>query len=347
MRKWLIGSVLWCFSLMAWGNSCNELLRDDRPESYTATSNDTPWDIFDIFLKNYWLWSEACGVNHPISNYNDIHPGDVIKLTQVDNKPQLMVIRKTWPFDERKTIKLSPDSQSHSLTSVTPLIPLNKISEFFNNSQILNSPEVLDKAPYVIGGKAGRLMSTLGNIIYARGVLKDTVNVGVYRKQDIFVDPETKEVLGVIALDVGSATLKHVNGSFLTLNITRSSEEILRGDRLLLIEKQRQPSSLTPSTLPQKNLQARIIHIVKGTNKIGKFDNVIINKGERENIKPGYIMAIYVNTQIHDTFTNETLSLPSDKIGLLMVYRTFEKLSYGIVLQAKQPITLGLLLKAP
>lgn len=338
---------MWCFSLMAWGSACNDLLRDDRPESYTATSDDTLWDISGIFIKNHWLWPEVCGMNHPFANYDEIHPGDVITLTYINGKPLLVVNYKKRSSNDHRTIKLSPDSRSHSLTSTIPPIPLNQISEFLSNSRIISLPEILDQAPYIIAEESERLMSTVGNIVYARGVLKETPNVGIYRKQDTLVDPETKEVLGIMAINVGSATVKHVNGNILTLKITRSSEEILTDDRLLLPEKLKKMPSLIPSTLEQKDLQARIINVIGGVSQIGQLSNVIINKGKRENMKPGHVMAIYTEAQIRDHVTKEVIELPPEQVGLLMIYRTFEKLSYGIVLQAKKPLRIGLLLKAP
>ena len=41
------------------------------------------------------------------------------------------------------------------------------------------------------------------------------------------------------------------------------------------------------------------------------------------------------------------IKLPNERVGLLMVFRTFDRVSYGLVMQASEPITNADLVETP
>ncbi|WP_211830082.1 LysM peptidoglycan-binding domain-containing protein [Kistimonas asteriae] len=349
MKKLLLGCVLWSLSMIAWGEASDEMFRDDRPESYTVVPGDTLWEISGRFLKSPWRWPEVWDMNSQINNPHLIYPGDVINLVYIDGKPHLTVSRNGQSATgDGRTIKLIPKIRKQRLADAIPAIPLDAISGFLSHSRIVSIPETLTNAPYIVSGKEDRLISAAGDLIYARGVVEDEITrFGVYRKQQVITDLETNEVLGIMALGLGSATLKKVNGDLLSLRVTRASEEIRGGDRLLVSEERGLAPSFMPSVPEDREMRARILHVISGVNQIGRFHNVIINKGERENLKTGNVMAIYKDVEVRDRFADEVITLPPERVGVLMVYRTFEKVSYGVVLKASQPLRIGDLLKAP
>ena len=70
------------------------------------------------------------------------------------------------------------------------------------------------------------------------------------------------------------------------------------------------------------------------------MDVVVINKGDREGMKVGHVLAIYrKGEQVRDDFTKETVQLPDTRAGLLMVFRTFDKVSYALVLKANKALS--------
>lgn len=348
MKKLLLKSVLWCFALVVLAASGDDMFRDDRPDSYTVRAGDTLWDISAKFLKNPWRWPEVWKANKNIDNPDKIYPGDVIGLINDNGKSSLTISRDGNPPKKRRTIKISPKARKRPHVDAIPAVSTEMVNVFLSESRIVSDSEILDQAPYVISGEFDRKLSSVGDRIYVRGVLKEGVSsMGVYRKNKAIIDPETNELLGVLALKVGVVALKHVDGDLLTFEITHSLGAILSGDRLLTSENRKIDLSFMLGVQSAEKMEARIVDVIKGVRYIGMFDNVIINKGERDKVVLGNFMTIYESVVLNDRFSGNEIVMPSGNVGLLMIYRVFEKLSYGVVLKAEKPIKTGSLLKTP
>ena len=75
--------------------------------------------------------------------------------------------------------------------------------------------------------------------------------------------------------------------------------------------------------------------------QIGQYDVVILNKGARDNLKEGNVLAIYKTGElVRDRIQNERVRLPDERAGLLMVFRVYERMSYGIVLNAQRQLAI-------
>ena len=123
-----------------------------------------------------------------------------------------------------------------------------------------------------------------------------------------------------------------------TLGLNRTTEEVRRGDRLLPDEERKISSNFYPSA-PEDDVDGYIISVEGGVSQIGSMDVVVLNKGTREGLDVGHVLAIYrVGEQVRDVVTNEIVKVPDTRAGLLMVFRTFEKVSYGLVLTASRPL---------
>ena len=117
-----------------------------------------------------------------------------------------------------------------------------------------------------------------------------------------------------------------------------SREEIQIGDRILPTEERRLQSTFYPSA-PAEDVNGQIISVFGGVTQVGQFDVVVLNRGEREGLEPGHVLAIYKRGALaRDRIANEVIRLPSERAGLLMVFRTFEKLSYGLVLETERAL---------
>jgi nucleoid-associated protein YgaU len=329
-------SVMTVFSF-SWGQQAdNEVkLRKDHPERYTVVKGDTLWDISNTFLETPWLWPEIWHVNPQIDNPHLIYPGDVISLIYLDGKPRLTVERG----EESRTVKLSPSIHVTPHTEAIPSIPLDAIDTFLSNSRIV-LPGALEDAPYVVAGAHNRLIVGAGDFLYARGEFADDVPVyGVYRKGDVYVDPLTDEVLGVQARDIGTVKVKSVEGDIATSTVTRTTEEIRVKDRLLAHEERLIDSSFFPSP-PKAEIEGIILAVEGGVSQVGKTDVVVLNRGAREGLQVGNVLAVYKKGALtRDPVANEVVVLPEERAGLLMVFRTFEKLSFGLVLEAELPLS--------
>jgi len=71
---------------------------------------------------------------------------------------------------------------------------------------------------------------------------------------------------------------------------------------------------------------------------------VAINRGSRDGVEAGHVLAILkAGARLIDK-TDEArpeLKLPDERNGLLMVFRTFEKLSYALVLEITDGVKVG------
>lgn len=310
-------------------------LKDPVPATYTVVKGDTLWDISSTFLKNPWLWPEIWHVNAQIQNPHLIYPGDVIRLIYVEGKPRLTL------DTSGRIYKLSPQARVLSQGEAISTIPLDEINSFLSRSRI-TEPGELEAAPYVLAGMDEHLIVGAGDRLYARGTFEEGPKVyGVYRKGEDFIDPETGEHLGVLAEDIGTTSLLTTEGEVSTLKVSRTTEEIRAGDRFLRQEERAIDSTFYPSA-PSTDIHAVILAVEKGLHQVGNLDVVVINRGEREGMVPGNVLAIYKRGgRIRDRVTGERVNLPDERAGILMVFRVFDKVSLGIVLEAYRGISVA------
>ena len=351
MKKIFIGVIAAALlSLNVWAQDA--LLRDGHPDEYTVKRGDTLWDISSTFLKSPWKWPEIWHANPQIENPHLIYPGDLIKLIYIDGEARLTSERtlKLIPGAGgaiNGTEKLSPQVRIVQNEAAITAIPLDRIDSFLSRSRIVESEKMLDKAPYILAGPQKRLVSGAGDEAYARGDFKDLTNFGVFRKGEFYYDPKTREVLGLYALGVGAVSIKSMKGDIARVDVVRANEELRIGDKLLPSEDRSTNSTFFPSG-PDTEITGFIIGVEGGVQQVGKYNVVMINRGDREGIKVGNVLAIYKKGEVVvDRVTGGKVSLPDERAGLLMVFRTFRKMSFALVLEADRPLAVGDSLQNP
>ena len=312
-------------------------LRNDHPERYTVQPGDTLWDISARFLEEPWNWPEIWSVNPQVENPHLIYPGDVLELTWVDGEPRLQRASDTDPSD--RVVKLSPRVRSEPLDTPIPTIPLDAIQTFLSNNRIVEDG-ALENAPYVLEGEDRRVISGSGDRVYVRGDGTKGQVMGVFRRGTRHRDPQTGEFLGQEARAIGRGQITATDGQVLSVDLTRTNEEVKPKDRLLPTEDRKITTRFQPSA-PEQKIRGRMIDVEDGVTNIGQYNVVTINKGEREGLEPGHVLAVFKKgNQTRDPVTNELIQLPSERAGVLMVFRTYEKLSYGLVLEANEHLKL-------
>ena len=324
-------------SFFSWADDA--LLKTGHPDEYTVKKGDTLWDISGTFLNSPWLWPEIWHVNPQIENPHLIFPGDLIKLIYLDGQPRLTLERtlKMVPG----TTKLSPSIRVQHTEDAISSIPLDKIEVFLSRSRIVE-PGVLEASPYILAGQQQHVIVGAGDRAYARGDFDSAYsNYGVYRKGDTFKDPVTKELLGVYAKGVGTVAVTNTEGDVATLDVIRTYEEVRPGDQLLPSEDRSVDSVFFPSA-PDVDIEAQIIAVEGGVTQVGKYNVVMINRGEREGLQIGNVMAIYKTGEVvADRVRGGKVALPDERAGLLMVFRTFEKMSFALVLEADRALAVN------
>ena len=337
MRIILISGCLLLASLFSSLSAADEVaLAEDAPAIYIVKKGDTLWDIAGLFLRDPWRWQDLWEINTQIENPHLIFPGDQLYLVYVDGKPKLRVRRG----ETSRTVKLTPQMRIEPLDRAIPVIPLEEIGAGLAEHRIV-SPGTLEAAPYVVAGDQRHLLSGPGDRLHARGTFPEGESgFGIVRPGQAYVDPITQEILGFEALDIGSGRLLDQHDFEVSrLEVTRIREEVRIGDRLLANESREVSASFQPHAGEQDLNGAFMIAVAGGVNQIGTLALVAINKGERDGVNDGQVMAIYrAGETVRDPVLNENVVMPEVRSGLLMVFRTFEKMSYGIVLKSNRPL---------
>ncbi|MFP6847960.1 MAG: LysM peptidoglycan-binding domain-containing protein [Pseudomonas sp.] len=332
MRKSLLALLLLAASGLA---QAEVQLKDGHPDRYTVVKGDTLWDISGKFLSQPWKWPEIWHANPQVENPHLIYPGDQLSLVYIDGQPRLMLNRG----ESRGTIKLSPQVRSTPMAEAIPAIPLEAINSFLLSNRIVDTPEQFQAAPYIVAGNAERVVSGAGDRVYARGSFVQAAPIyGIFRQGKTYTDPDTKEFLGINADDIGSGEIVAEEGDIATMTLTRSTQEVRLGDRLFPTEERAINSTFMPGE-PSAEINGVIIDVPRGVTQIGQFDVVTINKGARDGLSEGNVLAIYKTGEtVRDRVTGESVKIPDERSGLLMVFRTYDKLSYGLVLGASRSL---------
>lgn len=330
-------------------------LRDDVPSQYVVKKGDTLWDISSMFLRDPWLWPEIWYFNPQIDNPHLIYPGDILTLVYVNGKPQLRLTREgTTPEQPRipaglGTEKLSPKIRTESLEKAIPTIPISAIEPFLINPRVISKKE-LEKAPYIVSSLDQHLVSAEGHTVYARKLnYTEDVRYNIFRPGRVFRDPNTNEVLGYETTLVSEAKLMK-SGDPATLLITRSVRETLNGDRILPADRGRVNYNFIPKP-PTTDVEGQIIALVDAVSQTAQRQVVVINLGEREDMEAGTVLAIdQRGEEIRDPYARggrRFVKLPDHRAGLLMVFRVFERVSYGLIVDSTRVVHLNDMVRNP
>ncbi len=319
------------------------VLRDGHPDRHVVVKGDTLWDISEEFLASPWLWPEIWYVNPQIENPHLIYPGDVITLVYVDGKPQLRVQRG------KGTFKLSPRVREERLDKAIPTIPIDAIQQFLTQPLVADQ-STMENAAYVVSSADEHLITGRGDRIYARGLADGQGDrYHVFRPGDAYVDPVTNEVLGYEAMYLGDGSVEKF-GDPATLKLTRTTREINIGDRLMPMSHEDVYAYFTPHS-PADTVEGTIISVVDGVSQIGQYQIVVLNRGTREGVDVGTVFEIHqAGDRIIDQVSKErnaSVKLPDEKAGTLMVFRTFDKVSFGLIMKATSALHVGDIVRTP
>ena len=330
-----IGLFLWLVSASVMSAVT---LKADHPNQHTVVRGDTLWDISGLFLNNPWQWPEIWEVNPQIKNPHLIYPGDVIILQYRAGQPFLSMSRG------QRTVKLSPKVRPVMIDTPISTIPFDAIKPFLRRPQVLGD-DALNQAGYVVAAIEERLISGAGDRVYARGLNTYAASdeYSVFRQGKTYYDPDTNELLGYEALYGADATLLK-SGDPATLELGSVTREVRTGDRLLPSVADEASGNFTLS-FPKRRIEGKILAVLGGVSQIGQYQVAVLNRGAREGLVPGHVIAIH---QAGDTVRDyvsekrgEQVTLPDEYAGTAMVFKSFEKVSYVLVMKAVRAIHIG------
>ncbi len=318
-------------------------LKEGHPDRYVVVKGDTLWDISAKFLDSPWLWPEIWYANPQIENPHLIYPGDVINLVYVDGKPQLRLQRG------KATFKLTPKARVERLDKAIPTIPIDAIQQFLTQPLVVDE-NTMENAAYVVSSAGEHLIVGGGDRIYVRGISADQGSrYNVFRPGDAYVDPDSGEVLGYEAMYLGDGRSERF-GDPSTVKLDRTTREINIGDRVMPMSHENVYAYFTPHA-SKSDTEGTVISVVDGVSQIGQYHIVVINRGKRENVDVGTVFAIEQRgARIPDQVSEDSkdlVQLPDERAGLLMVFRTFDKVSFALVMKATSALHVGDRIRTP
>ena len=218
-----------------------------------------------------------------------------------------------------------------------------------------------------MAAQEGRVLLSKGDRAYVRGPAELPVGLGnvkrlndfrVFRNATPLKDPVSGEILGYEAQYVGKAEVVKgesrtqttnkegkvsVEINPATIDIVISKEEMRVGDRLLP-EPERVLTTYMPRA-PSTPIEARIISVYgSGVANAAQNQVVAISRGSRDGMESGHVLAILKNgEQLIDKTTEakEPITLPNERNGLAMVFRTFDRVSYALILDITDGVKVG------
>lgn len=333
----LVGGIL---ATTVWAQ--DSVVNPKHPETYTVVNGDTLWDISGKFLTNPWLWPEVWYVNPQIENPHLIYPGDLITLSYDANGRPVLSLK---PGDRRgmKAVKLSPGVRATPLDTSIPTIPFSEVEPFVT-FPLVTSKEEFEKYPYMVSAADEHEIAGAGDRVYVRGTVgKAETAYVVFRQGEALVDPTTKEVLGYEGIYVGTAEKVRDDKEVSTFNVIKSDREVRKGDRFVAVPDVNLFTRFQPKAADQDS-NGEILRVFDGVTQIGQYNVVILNRGERENVQVGDVFNVWqTGKKVRDTTkdSKEMVQLPDEKAGIVMVFRTFEKVSYALVMRATRAMHTG------
>lgn len=343
-------------------------LKPDAPDRYTVQRGDTLWGISGRYLDKPWNWPQLWDMNRDqVRNPHRIFPGDVLVLDRSTGRLNI------------DTVKLSPSVRREDLAQAVPTIQPGAINAFLSRPMVVSESE-LESAPRIMATEENRVAVGAGNIAFAKGLTKDKgLNWQIYRRGDKLVDPDTGESLGYMALYLGEARVRQF-GDISRIEIVNSTQEIYTDDRLVPVSRALPQFAYVPRSPTAKvqgrvvslhdNLWETgkyfVVALSKGAKDGLEVGHVLAlyrsQNAARYNLRTSPLFGregltgnderrvfyeerltprdgpLYAKgTTINDA---ELATLPDERYGLVMIFRTFDRASFALVMESNRPVSI-------
>jgi hypothetical protein len=341
---------------------------ENAPQSYTVQKGDTLWGISGKFLRDPWRWPDVWRLNREqIRNPHLIYPGDIVRLDYVNGQPRLSLASSGGAGGPRDTVRLSPSVRSTPLDrEAIPTIPPGDIEPFLTRPMITGPDGLKGAAEIVAGRDRSRIVRGEGDRIYVVGIDSKAGDLWhIYRPVGPLRSLDRKETLGHEYRYLGSGRVERFSEEVSTMLVENAVEEIFVGDRL--IPAPRETIVNYAPHAPSRDIEGRIISTIRDTVEMARGSIVTIDKGASDGVDVGTVLAVYRGVDpIPDPRPNTTepvfvrffdqttlyvkpkfLDVPQERVGLMFVFRVFDRVAYGILLNTTDPVQIGDFIRKP
>ncbi|HET9471156.1 MAG TPA: peptidoglycan-binding protein LysM, partial [Usitatibacter sp.] len=213
---------------------------------------------------------------------------------------------------EGNVVKLEPRVRVEPISTAIPTIPATAIAPFLTQPLVVES-DGLNAAPQIIATQEGRVAVSAGETAYADRIgAGGDINWQVYRPGVALRDPDTGEILGYEAKYVADARVRRF-GNPTTLQIVKSNEEVVRGDRLAPARETTFPAYVPHA--PGREIVGAIMSVEGGVAEIGQYQVITINRGSRDGIEVGHVLASYHRGALQTANGHDTNSILPERSG--------------------------------
>jgi hypothetical protein len=351
-------------------------LRSDHPEEYVVVKGDTLWDISGRFLDKPWQWPAIWHANPQIENPHLIFPGDVISLVYIDGVPQLR-LRRGETVKLSPSIRVADREDAITAVPFESLAPFIRNLQVLSPEEFEGLPYIVANedtrltATYTdvtyargLDGKVGEefVVARL-NSIYDR--VDDEAAIrrvlprqswpqvpAVWDREKEFYNPispwdrRPNNPVGYELVEVSRVRVAKA-GEISVLDIIRDRTEVRPGDFILPANDQGYESTFFPHAMDSVPEGLRILATSGQKAGVGLYQIVSINGGSNQGLQPGHVFSafdegIMVTDRTgfrHGSFAREAeVQLPDVFNGVVMVFRTFDEISYGLVMSGSRVV---------
>jgi len=331
------------------------MVNPGAPKHYTVKRGDTLWGIASMYLRDPWLWPEVWILNPQIPNPHLIYPGDTLALAYgADGRPQVSL-------EQAGAVRLDPRLRNSALDSAIPTIPYSAIAAFLSRPTVVTTDE-MRHAPYVLAFRDKHEVAGSGIEVYVRNLpAAENARFAIVHVGNELRDPDDGKVVGYEGIYTATALVQRPGDPAKALLID-PARETLRGDRLLSAD-----ASETPVTFalraPASDVHGRIIDVVGGTDLAGQFAVVVINRGKRHGLEPGNVLAVdQAGDVVRDLYRGgkaigdsngfgtsfaPKVRLPDERTGTMLVFKVFDRVSFGLIVGASDTIHVADVVRNP
>lgn len=338
-----------------------------HPDTYVVRKGDTLWDIAGRFLQKPWLWPEIWQANPQVANPHLIYPGDVLSLAYLDRVTAQPGPRQEAPVTGVPLAQVEPFLKQLSVVGSIEQLPYvvgledNRLRATggqtayvrLADAQVGQRWAVVRPTVRYAQPKPTEDLTANGDVTPGSGNLWKAFNAPNHRRG----------VLGYELAQVGTGTITQVAGgkteaSTLALDNTSGGREVRAGDRLVPVEATPYDLQFFPH-VPAAGVEGVDVRVLAVTDMFttgGPRDVIAISAGRAQGVDNGTVFSLWRHgshvahrmkfpgsSRMDDSNSTGAgrVSLPDEYAAHAMVFRTFDNVSYALVMQGVKPVRVG------
>jgi len=352
-------------------------MREGHPDTYTVQKGDTLWDISAKFLDKPWLWPEIWQANPQVKNPHRIYPGDQLSLHYVNGQPRLEVADQPQ-VRMGEAVDTVPLSEIEPWLKQTTVVHDPKAFPYvvgLEENRLRTSSGQLIYVRNLVNVKPGDLVQVARpTLLFGMNPPHDGYRTGgaspLDHRADLFNNPWTfgqwtngandtdawGQKLGyeMMLQSVGEVT--RIQGEITVVLLRDEHRDVKVGDRILPYEEQPYCNCFTPHPAANIPEAAQILATTDGLRYTGPRMVVALSVGRADGIDNGTVFSIWRGGVVRDDVVRnrneiaayyDRLQMPDEYIGHVMVFRTFDNVSYGLVMDTIKHAQIKDFLKHP